>query len=65
MAKHKLGMFLNVPFQLMPVAFLIACLFAGGTNGKQATQRFDLGQGILQLKNEPLSLLLRPLALGF
>ena len=64
MTKYSVGMFLNVGLDLIPIAFIIAYLFAGRANGQYPSQCLDFCQGVLKFQNKLLSLLLHPLALG-
>jgi hypothetical protein len=43
-------MFLNIGFELSPIAFVIAYLFAGRANGKHCAQGFDLSEGVLKFE---------------
>jgi len=41
MAEIRFGMFLDVTFNLLPVAVVIADIFAVGANGKKAREGLD------------------------
>jgi hypothetical protein len=64
MTKLSLGMFLNIGFDLIPIASVIAYLFAVSAYRYQSSQCLDFGQSPLKFENKLLSLLLYPLALG-
>ena len=51
-----LGMLHDVALYGLPIAFVIAYLFAGGANRQQSTQGPHLVKGIPKLPNKPLAL---------
>src|SRR5262249_51525145 len=52
MGKVGVGMLLNIGLHLLPVAVVVADLFAAGTNREQPAQRFDGCQGIGQFLDQ-------------
>ena len=64
MAEFRLGMLAYIRFDLVPVPFVIPDFFAGGTDGQHAAQCLDLGQRVLQIFNQTISLSFALFAFG-
>jgi hypothetical protein len=64
MSELGIGMLGKVGLELIPVAAIVTNFFAGGANGQQAAQTFDVGQGLGKFLNQRQPFLLFHFALG-
>jgi len=54
----------QIRFQRVPLAFVVADFFAGGANGQQPAQNFNVIERGLEFQDQPLPFLFRFLAGG-